>query len=237
MATTQRLSVTLPADTVGPGNPGGPDVAIALSSPVDVLAYSVDVTFVGDFGKGGHLTGLAGTDWSVELMWREDGRVAVLLTNADQPDGDYIWTDFSLVSGATYRLGLEVELNAAGVADGSLRVYAEGIVLTSSTTTLFRSDEADLLTTYLLRVFRGESATSSTDWAVATEATVDLDNIAWSTTLDGSAPDFDAWDPTEDPMGIEVECVGAMSRLPILNPDAAADEPVRVIVPTSPAYY
>lgn len=238
MATTQRLSVTLPADTVGPGDPGGPDVLVALSSPVESLAYGVDVTFVGEFGKGGHLTGLAGADWAVELMWREDGAVAVLLKNADQPDGDYIWTDFNLTSGATYRLGLEVELNTAGIYDGALRVYAEGVLLTSSTTTLFRSDDADLISAYLLRVFRGETADSDPDdWAVTTEATVDLDNIAWTTTLDGESSDFEAWDPTEDPMGIEVECLGYMSRIPFLNPAATADEPVRVVVPTSPAYY
>lgn len=155
------LEVSLPKGSLSPRHTGPSKGGVAFqwrpsrieAASAACLSYSVWLPPDFDFKRGGTLPGVYGagdggrddkTVFAARYMWRDGGRVDLLLTqpsNGEVKTGSMDQDFFQLPLGKWVRLEQEVVLNGPGRKDGALRVWADGKLVVSRQNMVLREND------------------------------------------------------------------------------------------------
>ncbi|MGI3784095.1 MAG: polysaccharide lyase [Janthinobacterium lividum] len=189
------------------GEGRGNVLMIKLPGSYDSACMSYDVRFAApfDFSAGGKLPGFVGVapgtspstpegggstahGWSGRLMWlgakmwkfvRDADRTNMVVTYLYHPGqvrefGDNVSWGSSFTPGVWHHVRQCHVMNTVGEADGVLRTWFDGRLVMQETDVVYRTDPKVHITHFDWSVFRGGS---SSTWAGAKNAYVDLDNL------------------------------------------------------------
>ena len=129
------------------------------------LAYSVFVPEDFDFGAGGRLPGLVSSrkvedrnkpePMSTRMTWNETGRLDLTVHTFEHAGGRAIGSDrhsATLVRGKWTSIEQEVVMNKPGLADGTVRVWANGKLAFERTDAVLRKTDEPLISSVLTEV-------------------------------------------------------------------------------------
>jgi hypothetical protein len=147
-----------------------PNLAAARAA---CLTYDIWLPADFDFGKGGALPGLFGSDDALRVQkplfatrhaWGSNGTAQVRMTTLGRPGETEIPIDvdrLKLATGRWVRVEQEVELNDPGEANGRLRVWIDGVLHFTASDYTFRADDRGQFRGVIADVHYGANGTDA----------------------------------------------------------------------------